>query len=783
MQGEPCGKPRCTRRGRGASGRSSLAVALVCVAAARRADGQTIYSSTLTWGCTDPGAANYDASVDTDDGSCRTNTQMYGQPVSGRVTHAYEGTNPLAGGATGLQAGWAPEVGTYTVERCAELCTAESGICKSFNFRPSDGRCELLPVALGEEPDGGGTATGLNSLYFGVNVWEHYTFQNAGCRDPRAENYDEHATHDSFSVSFPYRTTCIILGCNDPVMFNYDPDVTRNDGSCEPVRYGCLDPEMSNFWNGSNTACPAEEQSEWCPCITRVAGCRDPDAYNYNPRATEDFPSGDRFSCQYALMTIFSDPLTVVVARSAPVPAGQKLVVQRDHPQASTVLPCPVLSDGSSLCKCSDAQPGVDCSRDRNRSPTGCVYSQETGTCSATATACANRCYDINLRSRYNILADQCLSFDVDTRSSECALYSVLDSAVTAVNPVLATVDRYAVCDSRSRPGCGALLGCDDDSYLEYLPVTERLRMLGASSESFPECDVLRASIPCTDSSFLEYNTIEACSIENPCPGGIVDCDGVCVGDRSPACAPPTGLYASYTSCAAWKGDGQCNGGGADVPGPNLNCLAHDFDGGDCVDACADVTCVSGTCNPVSGACECTNFHYGANCEFPILPSGGGRRALLVIGMPVDYPSLGYSSSPHDFAYVFRGEVAAWLNVPRARIDERVVVREAFGGTEVYFDILPRLPLMDPQGPAVNDLLMQLDYQVTSMAAPPTYHGVNCNAHSGYQCDPAKRRLLKVDITDAADADEVFTRLTGEDVPARRTFIEDNALNASNIDV
>jgi DNA gyrase subunit B len=49
--------------------------------------------------------------------------------------------------------------------------------------------------------------------------------------------------------------------------------------------------------------------------------------------------------------------------------------------------------------------------------------------------------------------------------------------------------------------------------------------------------------------------------------------------------------------------------------------------------------------------------------------------------------------------------------------------------------------------------------------------------------DPSKRRLLKVDITDAADADEVFSRLMGEDVPARRTFIEDNALNASNLDV
>ncbi|MGE9293691.1 MAG: toprim domain-containing protein, partial [Puniceicoccales bacterium] len=49
--------------------------------------------------------------------------------------------------------------------------------------------------------------------------------------------------------------------------------------------------------------------------------------------------------------------------------------------------------------------------------------------------------------------------------------------------------------------------------------------------------------------------------------------------------------------------------------------------------------------------------------------------------------------------------------------------------------------------------------------------------------DPSKRRLLKVDITDAAHADEVFSRLMGEDVPARRTFIEDNALNASNLDV
>ncbi len=49
--------------------------------------------------------------------------------------------------------------------------------------------------------------------------------------------------------------------------------------------------------------------------------------------------------------------------------------------------------------------------------------------------------------------------------------------------------------------------------------------------------------------------------------------------------------------------------------------------------------------------------------------------------------------------------------------------------------------------------------------------------------DPAKRRLLKVDITDAAKADMVFSMLMGEDVPSRRAFIEDNALNTSNLDV
>ena len=45
--------------------------------------------------------------------------------------------------------------------------------------------------------------------------------------------------------------------------------------------------------------------------------------------------------------------------------------------------------------------------------------------------------------------------------------------------------------------------------------------------------------------------------------------------------------------------------------------------------------------------------------------------------------------------------------------------------------------------------------------------------------DPATRRLCKVDVADAAAADNLFSMLMGEDVPSRRAFIEDNALNVS----
>jgi len=49
--------------------------------------------------------------------------------------------------------------------------------------------------------------------------------------------------------------------------------------------------------------------------------------------------------------------------------------------------------------------------------------------------------------------------------------------------------------------------------------------------------------------------------------------------------------------------------------------------------------------------------------------------------------------------------------------------------------------------------------------------------------NPEKRSLVKVTIEDAIAADEIFTLLMGDKVEPRREFIQNNALEVTELDI
>jgi len=123
-----------------------------------------------------------------------------------------------------------------------------------------------------------------------------------GCKDPLARNFNALANEDSNTWCIPFKPGCMMplasssgpgydpgterLHTRDGTSTNFDPAATVNSvDTCIIARYGCKDPDATNY---------DPEATIDAPCVTRVKGCLNKKALNFNCLERQNTPCLDR---------------------------------------------------------------------------------------------------------------------------------------------------------------------------------------------------------------------------------------------------------------------------------------------------------------------------------------------------------------------------------------------------------------------------------------------------------------------------------------------------------
>jgi len=180
---------------------------------------------TQVQGCTNPAYTEYNASANTDDGSC--------------VTFVFNG------------------------------CTDPAYVEYSASANTDDGSCVTLVIE-------GCTNPAYTEYNASANTDDGscVTFVFIGCTDPAYVEYNASANTDDGSC-----VTLVVEGCTDAAADNYDASANVYDGSC--IYYGCADPAYVEYSASANT----DDGS----CTTLVVeGCMDPAYMEYDETANTD---------------------------------------------------------------------------------------------------------------------------------------------------------------------------------------------------------------------------------------------------------------------------------------------------------------------------------------------------------------------------------------------------------------------------------------------------------------------------------------------------------------
>jgi DNA gyrase subunit B len=141
---------------------------------------------------------------------------------------------------------------------------------------------------------------------------------------------------------------------------------------------------------------------------------------------------------------------------------------------------------------------------------------------------------------------------------------------------------------------------------------------------------------------------------------------------------------------------------------------------------------------------------------------------------------------PFLIEYAAKGKVAAEETIEEAVAQDGSDTETGEALTAKAVRKAPRSPQEPVEKKTARDLFEYVieqgrrDYQVQrykglgEMTAPQLWETT---------MDPDRRTLLSVRLEDLAATEEIFTTLMGEDVDARRKFIEENALDVKNLDI
>ena len=290
-------------------------------------------------GCTDPAYMEYDATANTDDGSCTTlivkgcmdqaannfNPDANVQPSLAQLTLTINLISDLStfnpqyprSRRVSLPSGYGTPYSPLTAWESSELENA--GTVIKTAEKPEGRyrvRLQTSPSNLFDHFDTAAvvlsgdviTSNGQDTTFYlpdDILYWFdcavcHYS----GCTDPAADNYDSMANIDDSSCIFygcidpaadNYDATantddgsCILSGCTDAAADNYDATANTDDGSC--IFYGCTDPAYMEYDATANT----DDGS----CATLIIeGCMDAAADNYDASANVDDGSCIFYGC------------------------------------------------------------------------------------------------------------------------------------------------------------------------------------------------------------------------------------------------------------------------------------------------------------------------------------------------------------------------------------------------------------------------------------------------------------------------------------------------------